>query len=305
MNDRWLWLWTLSPVGVGIVILFVLAEFNVIEFHFLIRDVPTFVLFVAMLTTVMLGSMMISREGLRRIQVNSDRQAQQVFAEERARFLQRLDHEIKNPLMGIQTALDNLAETTDADKRHYISSAIQEQIVRLTRIVIDLRKIGELDTREIDHALIDLNMLLEEIASIGSDEAVATNRIIDVQIPPDLPTVSGDYDLLFLSIYNVVNNAVKYTHPGDRIILRARFDDDYMVIGVQDNGPGIPADNLPYVWDELYRAENARGTPGSGIGLALVRRCITRHGGDVAIESCQGEGTTVWLRLPVVTELRE
>jgi len=302
MNDRWLWLWTLSPVGVGIVILFVLAEFNVIEFHFLIHDLPTLVLFVVMLTTVLLGSMVISREGLRRIQADSDQQAQDLFAEERARFLQRLDHEIKNPLMGIQTALDNLAETTDAGQRHYIGSAIQEQIVRLTRIVTDLRKIGELDAREIDHNPIDLNMLLEEIAAIGSEEAEAANRSMTARIPDNLPQVSGDYDLIFLSIYNVVNNAIKYTHPKDQIVLRARFDEDYVVVGVQDNGPGIPANELTHVWEELYRADTAQGIPGSGIGLALVRRCIERHGGNVAIESCLGQGTAVWLRLPIVTE---
>jgi two-component system OmpR family sensor kinase len=111
--------------------------------------------------------------------------------------------------------------------------------------------------------------------------------------------VNGDPDLLFLAVHNLLTNAFKFTQPGDRIEVRALEDGAAVVIEVADTGPGIPGNEIPHVWEELYRGQGARGIPGSGLGLALVRAIVERHGGQVALRSRQGQGTVFTLRLPI------
>jgi two-component system OmpR family sensor kinase len=117
--------------------------------------------------------------------------------------------------------------------------------------------------------------------------------------PWPVPTILIDRDLLFLALYNLLDNALKFTHPGDTVEVRAFDDGNTVVIEVADTGPGIPEDEIPRVWEELYRGREARGVPGSGLGLALVRAVIERHGGQVTMRSRVGQGTVVRVTLPI------
>jgi two-component system OmpR family sensor kinase len=109
----------------------------------------------------------------------------------------------------------------------------------------------------------------------------------------------GDWDLLFLAAYNLLDNALKFTRPGDTVEVRASEAGAFVTTEVADTGPGIPAEELPRVWEELYRGRGARGIPGSGLGLSLVRAVVERHGGQVTMRSRAGQGTVVRIRLPV------
>lgn len=226
-------------------------------------------------------------------------QYQQQFTSERVRFLRRLDHEIKNPLMGIKTALDNLAETTNPQKRLQIRGVINEQIDRLTRLVADLRKIGDMQYHEIERLPVDVAMLLDDAFSIACDEEHCQDRELQLIKLNYLPVICGDYDLLLLAIHNILNNALKYTQKNNWVRLSASSEDGQVIITIADNGPGIDAKDLPFVWDELYRSEQVKGIEGSGIGLAMVRQIIERHGGYTKIRSSVEEGTTVYLYLPI------
>jgi two-component system OmpR family sensor kinase len=111
--------------------------------------------------------------------------------------------------------------------------------------------------------------------------------------------VRGDWDLLFLAVYNLLDNAYKFTQPGDTVEVRAFEDGALVVLEIADTGPGIPEAEVPHVWEELYRGQGARGVRGSGLGLALVRAVAERHGGRVTLRSRVGQGTVVTLRLPL------
>ena len=102
------------------------------------------------------------------------------------------------------------------------------------------------------------------------------DAIYDREIVSELYSTSGDYDLLILAIHNLLDNAIKFTHPGDTVEMRAFEDDANVVIEVADTGPGIPEGEISHVWEELYRGEGARGVPGSGLGLALSRAIVLR-----------------------------
>jgi len=111
--------------------------------------------------------------------------------------------------------------------------------------------------------------------------------------------ILGDWDLALLAVYNLLTNALKFSHPGDTVEVRALEDGAAVLVEVADTGPGIPEEELPHVWEELYRGQGARGIRGSGLGLALVRAIVERHGGRVTLRSRSGHGTVVAMRLPV------
>lgn len=239
---------------------------------------------------------------LKRTRRASLAQAQAQAADDRRRFLQRLDHELKNPLTALRAALANLAEAPTEAPRREALTGVESQAQRLSRLVADLRKLAELEARPIEHAPVDLNGLLEEALALARERPEAATHHLNLVLPRapwPLPTVTGDRDLLLLAVHNLLDNALKFTRPGDTVELRAFEDGATVVVEVADTGPGIPEEELGHVWEELYRGQGARGTPGSGLGLALVRAIVLRHGGQVSLRSRVGQGTVVTLRLPI------
>ena len=222
-------------------------------------------------------------------------------ANERHEFLRRLDHELKNPVMAMRAGLANLNGTTLEPSQREIVDSVENQTLRLSRFLADLRKLAELKTRSLDSAPVDMSDLLQEVISVAEERPEAEGRKLTLslpQVPWPLPPVAGDRDLLFLLFHNLIDNALKFTQPGNTIELRAFEDRTKVVVEVADTGPGIPEEEAPLVWDELYRGEGARGVPGSGIGLALVRAIAERHNGEVFFRSRVGQGTVFSLRLP-------
>jgi two-component system OmpR family sensor kinase len=225
-------------------------------------------------------------------------------AEEHRQFLQRLDHELKNPLTAIQAALVNLSEQENSTT----VESIKTQTYRLSRLVADLRKLADLETRPIERSAVDLSQVLKDAVVIVQEQPESAERSLRLSLPQapwPLPYVLGDHDLLLLALLNLLTNAVKFSQSGATIEVRASEDAEMVIIEVADTGPGIPPEELPYIWQELYRGQSARGIPGSGLGLALVKAVTERHGGQVNIRSRINQGTIVTLRLPVgdVTKL--
>jgi two-component system OmpR family sensor kinase len=229
-------------------------------------------------------------------------QASEEAAKDRRRFLRRLDHELKNPLTAIRAGLANLAEAPSQDVQQETLSSVETQILRISHLVADLRKLAELETRPLERAPVNMTALLEEAVNVAKDIPEAADRHITLTLPHapwPLPHVAGDWDLLFLAVYNLLDNAQKFTQADDTLEVRAFEDGAMVVIEVADTGPGIPEEDIPHVWEELYRGTGARGIPGSGMGLALVRAVAERHGGSASVRSRAGQGTVFTLRLPV------
>lgn len=232
----------------------------------------------------------VARRDVRRhgeVALRSDRDRQR-------RLLTRLDHELKNPIQGIRAALAD--EPSDRQRR-----SIELQSRRLTSLMGDLRKIGELEHTQLELRPVDLTELVEEAVAATRELAGAAQRRISVALPRaprPLPHINGDDDLLFLALSNVLANAVKYSAPGDAIEVRGRESEGWVVLEVADTGRGIRTEELDLVWEELGRSREVREVAGSGLGLPMVRAIVGRHGGTASLESWHGEGSTVTIRLP-------
>jgi two-component system OmpR family sensor kinase len=237
----------------------------------------------------------VAREGLK-------------HAETQRRFLRRLDHELKNPLTGIRAALANLEGAGPSGASPSAIPDIQHQVERLTRLTAGLRKLADLEEIPLEYAKVDIGEVLQETVEAVKAHPSGSGRdlrLVVTSVPWPLPEITGDRDLLSLAFFNLIENAVKYSGQQDTVEVRASEQARHVQIEIADTGPGIPAEEIPRLFEELYRGTNARGCEGSGLGLALVRRVVDRHEGTVVVRSRRdgGRGTVFAVTLPVAIHI--
>jgi len=289
----------LLPVVVGLITILVVNLMNIdVPIVYLRARMDLFLLLVGVCVTGIIYIALFVRSRLDQVRTTVRDKA----AQEHRRFIQLLDHELKNPITAIKAGLANLsqkhAETSDQE----VIQSVENQVNRLRKLAADLRKLSDLETRQLELTAVDMNDLLVEIFEYTSSQESASGRIFNLQIPQapwPLPEISGDRDLLFLAILNLLDNAIKFSKAGDTIELRASENNDKVMIEIADTGPGIPENELAEVWMELFRGENAREIPGSGLGLALVQAIARRHQGTTTIRSRSGRGSVVAILLPI------
>jgi len=300
---KWFWVSTLAPMLVGLGIgLFLNFSSSYNPILYVRADLGTvFALFGSFLTflSAIFIAFWVTNEKNRRSRLDMIIST----SEDRRRFLQRLDHELKNPLTAILAGLANLKDDLSGENQATVTS-VEDQAKRLSRLVADLRKLSDLETRALELSTVNLSELLEEVYNSVADLPEAAQRKMSLSLPRapwPLAEISADRDLLLLAIHNLLANAIKFSRPGDTIELRAFEEDQNVIIEVADTGPGIPESEAPHVWEELYRGMEARGFPGSGLGLALVKAIVNRHNGQVNLRSRPGKGTVFTMKLSHVT----
>jgi two-component system, OmpR family, sensor kinase len=217
---------------------------------------------------------------------------------ERRRFIQRLDHELKNPLTAIQVQLDNL-QAANGDGTAVAAPAngmadVRAQVSRLATLTRGLRRLADLETRPLEIEQVEVDELLAEV----NDLLQVPDRIqMDVQrLPWPIPPIQADRELLLMVFRNLVDNAIKYSQAPVQV--RARHTAGHLIVEVIDTGRGILTEELPLVTEELYRGSNTHDIAGSGLGLAIVQRILERHGGRLELRSRPGQGTIATVQLP-------
>jgi len=299
---RW-WLLFLLPAGLGLAIILPLLRAGVVDFAISLPiDLDLILVVTGISISAFAAISLVLREGMERLRQRSVELARSAAFAEHRRFLQRLDHEFKNPLTAIRAGMANLAESLTTVEQRQILASMENQIVRLSRLVTGLRKLAELETLPLEISTIDVAELLEEAFLLLQERAEVRERQLVLSLPPasgQLPPIMGDRDLLLLAVHNLLDNALKFSLPNDAITLQAEAVEDAVVIQVVDTGQGIPEAETSLVWEELYRGQRVNGTFGSGIGLALVEAIVKRHAGQVSLTSEVGKGTTVQIRLPL------
>lgn len=217
---------------------------------------------------------------------------------ERRRFIQRLDHELKNPLTALQIQLDNVQAAFGGATDHAPSvTEARIQADRLGQLTRGLRRLADLESRPLEVESVELEELLAEVRElINQPERV----VVEVQRSPwAIPPARLDRELVLMAFRNLVENALKYSEADGKVQVRAREEGGAWVVDVVDNGRGIAAEDLPHVAEELYRGANVRDVAGSGLGLAMTQRIAARHNGVLTVRSRPGQGTIASLRLPV------
>jgi signal transduction histidine kinase len=219
-------------------------------------------------------------------------------------FLAMLGHELRNPLAPIRNALHLMHQPDVSDSvMIWARAVIGRQVDHLTRLVDDL-----LDVSRIVHGKITLREAIFDMGTVVDQAVEGSRPLIDVrhqrllvQVPEDYLYVRGDLVRLAQVISNLLNNASKYSDPGETIRLEVDSSEKWITVRVQDNGVGIPSSVLPHIFELFTQAHHslARTQGGLGIGLTLVKRLVEMHGGEIkAFSQGPGHGSEFLVRLP-------
>jgi len=215
-------------------------------------------------------------------------------------FVANISHELKTPV----GAMGLLAETLLAEDDRQVASRLAERIVneafRLDRTIEDLLVLSRIEGEEIAaHEPVSTGLLVADAVERIRPAAEQAGIEVAVEEVDELAIV-GDRRQLVSALYNLLDNAVKYSDEGDEVEVRAIAEGSNVVLQVQDHGIGIPKADLERVFERFYRVDQARSrtTGGTGLGLAIVRHVATNHDGEVRVDSRLGEGSTFSLVVP-------
>jgi two-component system phosphate regulon sensor histidine kinase PhoR len=217
-------------------------------------------------------------------------------------FVANVSHELRTPLTAIRGYVEALGDSPAEDDRKRFLEVISRHTHRMERLVHDLLRLARLDAGQeaIERSPVALDSLIGDVEAEMFDALVRKRQRVTCHFPADAATVTGDPSKLHDVFRNLVENASNYGPEDSAIDVASRVDGDRLVVTVADRGPGIPADDLPRIFERFSRADRsrARDSGGTGLGLAIVRHLVGLHGGTVSAAAREGGGTVVAVSLP-------
>ena len=216
-------------------------------------------------------------------------------------FVANVSHELKTPVGALGLLAETLADEEDAAVIRRLAHRMQAEAIRVGRIIHDLLDLSRLESEESpEREPVGVHLIVGQAVEQVRAAAEAREVELDVAEIQRRITVPGDRRQLVSAVYNLLDNAVKYSEPGSSVHLRCATNGDQVELAVQDHGIGIPSRDYERIFERFYRVDRARSreTGGTGLGLAIVRHVATNHGGRVSVTSREGEGSIFVLRLP-------
>lgn len=226
------------------------------------------------------------------------------FDRMRSEFVANVSHELRTPLTSIKGFVETLLDGALEDKmlcRRFLS-IIDSETDRLTRLIDDLLTLSAMETKEIRVNLQNVNLVesVKNVFNIMGPQAEDKNLRMELIYSPQTGWVKADQDLIGQVLINLIDNAIKYSSDGGKIVVRIFNEKGKTVIKVSDTGIGIAQESLPRVFERFYRVDRARSRVhgGTGLGLAIVKHIVELHGGEVFVSSEVGVGSTFTFCLP-------
>jgi two-component system sensor histidine kinase SenX3 len=222
------------------------------------------------------------------------------LADIRRDFIVNASHELRTPIGAIALLAETLEREEDPATLHRLASHITREAERARSLLEDVLGLARLEGGDRgDRGEIDLAWIAKE--AIGRLAALAQQSGVAVEFEPHEPaSVHGSADQLVSAVANLIDNAVKYSSPGGTVKVAAGREGKWAAVEVADNGKGIPSRDLDRIFERFFRADRGRDrrTGGTGLGLAIVRHVVENHGGEVKVESQEGEGSVFRILLP-------
>jgi two-component system phosphate regulon sensor histidine kinase PhoR len=223
-------------------------------------------------------------------------------------FISNLSHELRTPLASLKALAETVQEaiTADPPAAQRFVQRMETEVDALSLMVSELLELVRIESGRVPLQFkpVAPDAILSSAAERLGLQAERAGLSLEIDCPPDLPTVLADPPRLEQVVVNLLHNAIKYTPIGGQITLAARLqengDSDLRIIfSVKDTGVGVPAADLPRIFERFYKADRARSGGGTGLGLAISRHLVEAHGGKIWAESVEGQGSTFFFSLPV------
>ncbi len=216
-------------------------------------------------------------------------------------FVANISHELKTPVGALSLLAETLLDEDEADVVGRLAERILAEALRVGRTIDDLLELSRIEIDEtFEHEVVHVDDVIAEAVQRIRPGAEQHGIALQAQeVGRDVATV-GDRRQLVSALFNLLDNAVKYSESGSPVEITVSTNDTELEIVVRDHGIGIPSRDIDRIFERFYRVDRARSreTGGTGLGLAIVRHVAVNHGGDVRVDSRQGEGSTFTLTLP-------
>ncbi|KXK54348.1 MAG: putative two-component hybrid sensor and regulator [Chloroflexi bacterium OLB13] len=219
-----------------------------------------------------------------------------------AKFIQDTSHEFRTPLSIIGTSVYLLRRSSDEARRDDHARVANDQINRITRLLDHLQAMAELDAGvDFHRQAVNINHLLRDLRSHFAALCERREIRFDCAFDNTIPTIIGDPVRLSEACSQLIDNALRHTDSGGSVVITTARNHDGISIEVRDTGVGIHPDALPHIFDRFWRQDEARTTPGFGLGLPIAQRIIERHGGKITVDSRVDAGSVFTVHLPSVS----
>ncbi|MCC6612660.1 MAG: PAS domain S-box protein [Anaerolineae bacterium] len=214
-------------------------------------------------------------------------------------FVSNASHEFRTPLSIIKTSAYLINRDGALDGQSKRLEQIDDQVDRISALVDDLLAVVRLEQRStLELSLTDVNAVLHGVVTRINREVTAKDLCFNFELTDPIAPVLGDAGYLADALYEIADNAVRYTPEGGCVTISTTQDGDCVTITIADTGIGIDAEHLPRIFDVFYRADAAHTISGFGVGLAIAKRIVHLHGGTIYATSTVGQGTIVHVSLP-------
>lgn len=236
---------------------------------------------------------------------------EQKIEEQRKEFVSNVSHELRTPLTSMRSYIEALIDGAwrDEELAPQFLEVAQSETDRMIRMIQDLLHLSRIDSgkSELNKELIDLGALFMQVLNrfemlLASEEYSDNNYRLENHLINEAVFVDIDPDRITQVLDNIMNNAIKYSPDGGTITSRMVVSENEVIISIKDEGMGIPAEDLEFIFHRFYRVDRARSRAmgGTGLGLAISREVIEQHDGRIWAESVEREGTTFYIALPYV-----
>lgn len=222
----------------------------------------------------------------------------------RREFVGDVSHELRTPLtylQGYTEALLDGMEQNQEERNKYLN-IILEETLRLRRLVDELLDLSNMEAGHLDIKKnnVSIKYIVEKISNKVRPICQNKNIELVVHIQEEIPLIVADEDRIEQVLINLVDNAIRYSPGGSKVIIKARPSEDGVIVSVKDSGPGIPQEELPFIWERFYKVDKSRERKksGTGLGLAIVKKIIELHSGRVWAQNCEEGGTEFSFYLP-------
>jgi two-component system sensor histidine kinase SenX3 len=216
-------------------------------------------------------------------------------------FVANVSHELKTPMGAVGLLAETLLSENEPQVTQRLAHRIYNEAFRISRVIDDLLDLSRIENEESPpREPVLINLVMAEAAERVREAASQLQIKVALEEPDPPVVVLGDRRQLTSAVYNLLENAVKFSPEGSDVSCVGRIEDDDVVVIVEDHGVGIPSRDLERIFERFYRVDagRSRSTGGTGLGLAIVRHVAANHRGSVQVESREGEGSTFTLRLP-------
>jgi len=221
-------------------------------------------------------------------------------------FISNISHELRTPLAALKALVDTLRDGAldDPPAAARFLDRMETEVDALAQIVQELLELSRIESGQVPLRLAPVQVAdavlpaVERLAPLAERAGLA----LEMALPDALPPALADVERIQQVVGNLLHNAIKFTPQGGHVRITVGVQGRHVVVSVADDGVGIPADDLPRIFERFYKADRARSGGGTGLGLAIAKHIVQAHGGQIWAESTEGRGSTFYFSLPLADE---